>query len=109
MLYRRPRWLQGVAGVHVALVLGVMGGSSLLYALREGFAPWQIYRVVLPPSPLPYLLILYALGLLAARPAWKQVYWSALAVLLGVFLAGGTWLFVHDLTWMQSSRPPFFD
>ncbi len=109
MLYRRPRWLRGVASVHVALVLGLMGGSSLLYALRDGFALWQVYRVVLPPSPLLYLIILYTLGLLGARPARKQVYWGALAVLLGVFVAGETLLFVHDLTWMHSSRPPFFD
>jgi len=109
MLYRRPCWLRGVAGIHAALVLGVMGGSSLIYALRDGFALWQVYRVVLPPSPLLYLIILYTLGLLGARPARKQVYWGALAVLLGVFVAGGTLLFVHDLTWMHSSRPPFFD
>jgi len=110
LLYRRPHWLAAAGGFHLALVLGVMGGSSLVYALRDGFAPWQVYRVVLLPSPLPYLLIIYALGLLAARPARQRTYWSVLFVSLGVLVTVGTILFFTlGYGWMNSSRPAFFD
>ncbi len=109
VLYRRPRWLAVMAGVHLALVFGVMGGNSLAYALRDGFEPWQVYAVALPPSPLPYLVILYTLSLLAARPVRQPTYWGVLALLLSLFVAGGTLQFILGFTWVDSSAPAFFD
>ncbi len=109
VIYRRARWLAAMAGTHLALAAGVMGGSSLLYALGQGFAPWQIYQPLLPPSPLPYLAILYGLGILAARPVRPRAYWGMLVLLLGLFIAGGTILFILGFTWMDSSAPALFD
>jgi len=109
LLYRRPHLLAWAGSIHATLALGVIGGSSLLYALRDGFAPWQVYQIVLPPSPLPYLVILYSLGRLAAYPARQRVYWGVTFVSLSVLVTVGTLLFALDYTWMHSSRPAFFD
>lgn len=109
VLYRRPRWLAAMGGVHLALAVGVMAGSSVLYALRDGFASWQVTRVLLPPSSLPYLAIVYGMGLLAARPVRPRVYWRVAALVVVGFVAAGSLLLIRDLAWTSSSAPAVVD
>jgi hypothetical protein len=109
VLYRRPRWLAAIGGVHLALAVGVMVGSSVLYAARDGFASWQVTRVLLPPSSLPYLAIVYGMGLLAARPVRPRVYWRVAALVLVGFVAAGSLLLIRDLAWTSSSAPALID
>ncbi len=109
VLYRRPRWLAAMGGAHLALVLGVMVGTSILYASRQGFASWQVTRVLLPPSSLPYLAIVYGMGLLAALPVRPRVYWRVAALVLVGFVAAGSLLLIRDLAWTSSSAPALID
>lgn len=109
VLYRRPHWLAAMGGVHLALAVGVMAGSSVLYAARDGFASWQVTRVLLPPSSLPYLAIVYGMGLLAARPVRPRVYWRVAALVLVGFVAAGSLLLIRDLAWTSSSAPALID